>query len=119
MATTDRPLAVALRAARAAAGLSVRALAARAGLSRGHVSDLQRGRRDPSPAALARLAAALPEGEALRAAAAAAGVVDEATLSWLRATPGAAALVATLREADAGAELLADLTARARRGVAP
>lgn len=117
MATTDRPLAKALRAARAASGLSVRALAARAGLSRGHVSDLQRGRRQPSAAALARLAAALPESEALREAAATAGVVDDETLRWLRATPGAAALVAALRASDADAALLAELTVRAREGV--
>lgn len=112
----DLPLASALRAARAAAGLSVRGLAARAALSFGHVSDIERGRRNASREALARLAAALPASKALRAAVEAAALLDESTIAWLAVTPGAAALLVALRDADTSDAACAAMAAEIRRG---
>jgi transcriptional regulator with XRE-family HTH domain len=48
-----------VRKLRLAAGLTQEQLAAEAGMERSYVSDLERGTRNPSVAALGRLAAAL------------------------------------------------------------
>jgi len=48
-----------LRRRRIEAGLTLAALAAKTNLSSGHLCELEKGTRNPSPHALARLAAAL------------------------------------------------------------
>lgn len=52
-----------LKFLRVEAGLSLRQLAERAGLSHPYVHDLERDRRHPSEAAIHKLAKAIPDGE--------------------------------------------------------
>jgi transcriptional regulator with XRE-family HTH domain len=57
--TIDRSLGTALRAARGRAGLTAQVLAARAGISQPHLSQMENGKVSPSIATLYRLASAL------------------------------------------------------------